>query len=126
MSAALEAHLSPSKTVYNGMYCHFHCDSTAVVDRVSCVGAGATGSNVTQTYDQLISALESLKASEAELDKVDSMLHNILQHRQQMAELSNLTRYQKLYTSNTLCLQSMTVRHRQQMAELNRLARPGT
>lgn len=43
---------------------------------------------MTETYDQLISALEGLKAAEAELDKVESMLQTILEFRQQMAALN--------------------------------------
>ncbi|KAL0024964.1 hypothetical protein WJX77_006455 [Trebouxia sp. C0004] len=53
---------------------------------------GAPGSHVSKAYDQLATALRGVKASSAQLDEVEKMLKDLLQHRQHMAEWKHIKR----------------------------------
>ena len=52
--------------------------------------AGIPGSKVSKAYDQLAAALRGVKESAAQLDQVEKMLKDLLQHRQHMAEWKHI------------------------------------
>lgn len=54
------------------------------------IAAGVTGSAVTKAHDQLITALKDVAASAAQLDLMEKMLNNVLQHRRHMAKWDNI------------------------------------
>lgn len=53
---------------------------------------GVPGSKVSKAYDQLAAALRGVKESAAQLDQVEKMLKDLLQHRQHMAEWKHIKR----------------------------------
>ncbi|KAL0043967.1 hypothetical protein WJX82_009704 [Trebouxia sp. C0006] len=53
---------------------------------------GVPGSNASEAYDQLAAALRGVKESAAQLDQVEKMLKDLLQHRQHMAEWKHIKR----------------------------------
>jgi len=52
--------------------------------------AGVPGSNASKAYDQLAAVLRGVKESAAQLDQVEKMLKDLLQHRQHMAEWKHI------------------------------------